>query len=82
SMATGTPVIALGEGGAVDSVIDGTTGVHVAPGTDEQIVAGFADAMSSFDPSSFDRTEIRVWAEGFSRANFRSRMQEVIDAAV
>jgi glycosyltransferase involved in cell wall biosynthesis len=82
SMATGTPVIALGEGGAVDSVIHGTTGLHVQPGTDDEIVTGFADAMTSFDPAQFDRAQIRVWAEGFSRANFRSRMQEVIDAAV
>ena len=71
----------IGEGGAVDSVIHGTTGLHISPGSDEHIVAGFADAMSSFDPNQFDRTEIRVWAEGFSRANFRARMQEVIDAA-
>ncbi|SNS78228.1 glycosyltransferase [Rhodococcoides kyotonense] len=81
SMATGTPVIALGEGGAIDTVLPGKTGIHVAPGSDDAIVAGFAEAMRSFSPGEFDRTEIRTWAEGFSRANFRDRMQEVVDAA-
>jgi hypothetical protein len=36
--------------------------------------------MRSFDPADYDRAAIRTWAEGFSRANFRSRMQEVVDA--
>lgn len=82
AMATGTPVIALGEGGAVDTVVPERTGLHVAPGTDDAIVAGFADAMRTFDPSDFDRDHIRTWAEGFSRATFRDRMQKVVDDAV
>lgn len=82
SMATGTPVIALGEGGALDSVVPGKTGVHIAPGPDEAIIAGFVSAMRAFDPKDFDRNEIRAWAEGFSRANFRSRMQEVVDGVL
>ena len=81
SMATGTPVIALGEGGAIDSVIPGTTGLHVQPGSDQEIVDRFAAAMRSLDPAQFDPVAIRRWAEGFSRANFRRRMQEVVDAA-
>ena len=80
SMATGTPVIALGDGGAMDSVVPGRTGLHVSPGSDEEVVAGFAEAMRSFDPADYDRVAIRTWAEGFSRANFRSRMQEIVDA--
>lgn len=82
SMATGTPVIALGEGGAIDSVLPGTTGLHVEPGTDQEIVDRFAAAMRTFDHQQFDPMAIRRWAEGFSRANFRARMQDVVDAAV
>jgi glycosyltransferase involved in cell wall biosynthesis len=82
SMATGTPVIALGEGGAIDSVVPGVTGEHVEPGSDQQIVDRFASSMRSFDPAQFDPVAIRQWAEGFSRMNFRRRMQEVVDAAV
>lgn len=79
SMATGTPVIALGAGGAVDSVIPETSGVLVAPGSDEDVIDGFASAIRAFEPSDFDRARIRQWAEGFSRANFRARMQTVMD---
>ena len=82
SMATGTPVIALGEGGAVDTVVPGVTGLHVAVGSDRQIAEGFASAMRDFDPTQFDATRIRTWAEGFSRDTFRRRMQEIVDAVV
>lgn len=82
SMATGTPVIALGEGGAIDTVVPGKTGLHVPPGTDEEVIDGFAAAMRSFSPGDFDRAEIRTWSEGFSRSHFRSRMAEVVDAVL
>ncbi|OZE96420.1 glycosyltransferase [Rhodococcoides fascians] len=82
TMATGTPVIALGEGGALDTVVPGVSGQLVASGSDDEVVDGFAAAMSSFDPSAFDRHEIRAWAEGFSRANFRAKMQGVLDDIV
>ncbi|GAA1461152.1 glycosyltransferase [Williamsia maris] len=80
SMATGTPVIALGEGGARDSVRPGLSGMLIEPGTDDEVVDRFASAMRGFDTRSYDRTAIREWAESFSRANFRARMREVVDA--
>jgi glycosyltransferase involved in cell wall biosynthesis len=82
SMATGAPVIALGEGGAIDTVVPGVTGLHVDAGSDRQIAEGFAAAMRDFDPGEFDAARIRSWAERFSRDTFRQRMQEVVDAAV
>ena len=80
SMATGTPVIALGEGGALDTVRPGRTGELVPMGTDDEIVNGFAAAMRTFDPGAYDRGEIRSWAQEFSRTNFRKKMQDVVDA--
>ncbi|GAA1887074.1 glycosyltransferase [Williamsia serinedens] len=82
SMATGTPVIALGEGGALDSVRPGETGLLVEPGTDDEIADRFAAAMRDFDPSAFDRHAIREWSQRFSRSEFRRQMREVVDAAV
>jgi glycosyltransferase involved in cell wall biosynthesis len=79
SMATGTPVIALGAGGALDSVIPGKTGVLVEAGDDQEIIAGFVSAIKGFEPSDFDPTQIRKWAEGFSRARFRSQMRVVVN---
>lgn len=79
SMATGTPVIALGAGGALDSVIPESTGVLVPPGDDEEVINGFVSSIRSFDPSAYDPSRIRQWAEGFSEANFRAKMQRVMD---
>lgn len=80
SMATGTPVIAVGEGGAMDTVIPGLSGVHVHSGTAEEVVEGMAAAMTNFVPGDFDPVRIRGWAEGFSRDAFRAKMREVVDA--
>lgn len=82
AMATGTPVIALAEGGALDTVVPGTSGLHVRGGTDEDVIDGFASAMRGFDAEGFDRTKIRAWAEGFSRDCFRAKMREVVHAAL
>lgn len=79
-MATGTPVIALGVGGALDTVIPGSTGQHVAPGSDEQIVEGFACALRTFDASQYDPAAIRSWAERFSPAEFRRKMNDIVDS--
>ena len=80
SMATGTPVIALAEGGAMDTVVPDVTGVLVDVGTDDQVADRFAQAMTGFEPARFDGARIRTWAEKFSRDAFRRRMQEVVDA--
>ena len=82
SMATGTPVIALGAGGALDTVRPELSGLLVPTGSDDDVIAGFATAMRSFDPSAFDRDRIREWALGFSRDVFRRRMREVVDASL
>lgn len=80
SMATGTPVIAVGEGGAVDTVLPGRTGIHVASGTNEEVTAGLATAIREFDSGAYDPAEIRRWAEGFARTEFRRKMREIVDA--
>jgi glycosyltransferase involved in cell wall biosynthesis len=79
AMATGTPVIALGEGGALDTVVPGSTGMLVGTGDDEQVVGNLADAMKAFVSGDYDPREIRLWAEGFSRKNFGERMIKVVD---
>ena len=82
AMATGTPVIALGAGGAVDTVIPGRTGVLVADGDDDGVLARFAATMAQFDPDAYDPGQVRAWAEGFSRQRFRERMSAVLDDVV
>jgi glycosyltransferase involved in cell wall biosynthesis len=82
AMATGTPVIALGAGGALDTVIPQSTGVLVDTGSDRVVIDGFVSAIESFDPTDYDRARIRRWAEGFSQSNFRARMQRVVDDVI
>lgn len=83
AMACGTPVVALGVGGAVDSVIQGKTGTFVGQADDDaRLVDNFAEAFHAFDHRHFDPAEIRQHAEQFSPNAFRRRMAEVVAQTV
>jgi len=66
AQACGRPVVALGRGGATETVVDRQTGVLV----EELSAAAFADGISRAMSASFDRTAIRRHAEQFSRERF------------
>lgn len=78
AMACGTPVIALGVGGALDSVVDGVTGTFVTGGDDAAVVDQFAEKMASFDGRAYDPAEIRLHAQRFSPERFRQQMADVV----
>ncbi|WP_019931304.1 glycosyltransferase [Nocardia sp. BMG111209] len=78
AMACGTPVIAVGAGGAVDTVLPGISGEHIRFGDDDAVVAEFARAMRDFDPAAYDPAVVRKHAESFSPGAFRQRMSEVV----
>ena len=61
AQACGRPVIAYGKGGALDSVIDGKTGVFF----NEQTVDSLKDAINKFETMKFDKQEIRKHALEF-----------------
>lgn len=69
AQAAGTPVICLGRGGVLDSVIPGVTGLYFQEQTTESIVA----AVEEFENSAhlFDAKRIRWFAERFSPQAFR-----------
>jgi glycosyltransferase involved in cell wall biosynthesis len=79
AMACGTPVIALGAGGALDSVVPAVTGQHVHGSTDAELVDDFAAAMKAFNGRAYNPAVIRAHAETFSRAVFGERMRHVVD---
>ena len=78
AMACGTPVIALGVGGALDSVVQGVTGTLVGGADDAEMVSNFAEQFASFDGSQFDPVKVRFHAEQFSPEIFRAKMAAVV----
>lgn len=82
AQACGAPVIALGAGGALDSVIHNETGVHVQVGPGDDEVEAFASAMRDFADDQFDHAVIRRHAESFAPQVFRQRLSDVVGAAL
>jgi glycosyltransferase involved in cell wall biosynthesis len=69
AQACGAPVVALAAGGALDTVVDGRTGVLYAPGRDP--LGALAAELRDFDPTRYEPAAIRSHAEGFAPARFR-----------
>lgn len=82
AMACGAPVIAVGEGGALDTVLPGLSGAHVPFGSDEDVVDGFADALADPSATDLDPAEIRAHAESFGPEVFRSRMAHMVESVL
>jgi glycosyltransferase involved in cell wall biosynthesis len=72
--ACGRPVIAYGAGGALETVLDGRTGVLFP----EQSVEGMMAAIESFERREFDPAEIREHAELYSKKRFIATMQTLV----
>jgi glycosyltransferase involved in cell wall biosynthesis len=77
-MASGRPVLAYRRGGAVETVVDGQTGLFF----DEQTADSLIDAMTRFETSldDFDPAVIRAHAQGWNRDIFKDRLQAFIAA--
>ncbi|WP_454793681.1 glycosyltransferase [Mycolicibacterium lutetiense] len=78
AMACGTPVLALGEGGALDTVLPGVTGEHIPPGTDDDVVDHLASLMRDFSPADYDPRGIADHASTFSPESFRARIADAV----
>ena len=74
AQACGTPVIAYGKGGALETVDDGTTGVFFADPTASSLSA----AIARLAQMRFDRCQLHTHAERFSRARHTAAMKAVI----
>ena len=74
AMAAGRPVIAYAAGGALETVIDGETGLLFREPTAESL----ADAIARLDTLTFDPQKLRVHAERFDTAAFESRLQQLV----
>jgi glycosyltransferase involved in cell wall biosynthesis len=75
AQACGCPVVALGRGGALETVVDGETGVLF----EEPTAASLADALERVSRLTVDPARLRRHAEAFSRERHAERMRAVID---
>ncbi len=74
AQACGRPVVALGRGGACETVVAGDTGVLV----EETTAPAFADGIRSAIGRRFDPVAIRRHAEQFSRTRFGDEMEALM----
>lgn len=74
SMACGTPVIAYRAGGALETVVDGKTGMFFDEATPESLAA----ALQTFDRTRFDPEVCRAHAARFSRHEFEIGMRSAV----
>jgi glycosyltransferase involved in cell wall biosynthesis len=75
AQACGCPVVALGVGGARETVIDGVTGILAQN-------ESFAEAVDRCRRTTFDRQVIREHAQRFSRQRFRHEFQAAVADAL
>jgi len=72
--ACGRPVIAYGKGGALETVVDGVTGILFS----EQSVDALVGAIQRFEQLTFDPVVIRTHAEQFSQKHFVEHIRDYV----
>lgn len=78
AMAAGKPVVALGRGGASETVIDGKTGVHF----DTPTVASLNAAVERLEAITFDANVVAAHAATFGKARFLENFAREADRAM
>ncbi len=78
AQACGTPVIAYGAGGALETVLDGKTGLFFEQQTPESLM----EAVQRFDMLKIDTRDCRTHAEGFAPEIFRTKFKDFVDQAL
>lgn len=78
AQACGRPVVALGKGGALETVINGVSGVLV----EETSTEAFAEGLRTVRRLTCDQRAIRAHAERFARERFQEEMSRLLTTAV
>ena len=77
AQAAGTPVIAFGKGGALETVVPGETGLFF----EEPTVDALAGAIEEFESRAWSEEKCRANASRFSKERFVREMSEAIGTA-
>ena len=75
AQACGTPVIAYGKGGVLDTVIENVTGIFF----NHQNIEDLCSAVAKFETMTFDYSFISQHASNFSEESFRNRFLDAIN---
>ena len=78
ALSAGCPVIAYGEGGALDYVIDGKNGVLFK----KQTASSLADAISRFEKMKFNRKKVAESADKFAMERFDQEIKAFVNEKV
>lgn len=74
AQACGTPVIAFGKGGALETVADGVSGLFF----DTQSVESLCEAVGRFETMKFNPIDISIHAHKFSEERFLAQMKSFL----
>lgn len=75
AQASGRPVIAYGKGGALETVVDGETGVFFL----EQTADSMIEAVKLAEKIEFEKEKLREHAMEFDEAVFRDRLKRFVE---
>lgn len=75
AMACGKPVIALARGGALETIVDGKTGILFRDPTPQSLLA----AVSACEATRWDQEAIRTHSLSFSTERFLEKMQRIVE---
>lgn len=75
AQASGRPVIAFGKGGALETVVEGRTGVFF----EQQTVEALKGAINRFEKMEFNKIEIREHAKMFDEEIFKGKIESFIN---
>lgn len=82
AMACGTPVIALGKGGALETVRDGVSGVFFDSPTEESLLKALVDYEKLLECKHFQSEKVRASVQRFSPEVFRRAFRKACDDIV
>jgi glycosyltransferase involved in cell wall biosynthesis len=73
--ASGRPTVAFAAGGALETVVEGETGIFFR----EPSASALASALQSLSAQSFDRSKLAAHAQSFSPERFRGALRSLIE---
>ena len=78
AQSSGCPVIAYSKGGALDTIVDGKTGLYF----NSQDIENMTNAIKLFDKMKFDKNILRKNAERFAKERFKKEFLDIINKTV